>query len=204
MVCRACAPQVAPARSTLCRARAACPPPRACAVPRRDSRRALLAGCVALPLLPAVPAVATPAPVTKRTGLSDEQVRDVLASGLADGQYFVNADGMPVDVFDDACRFKDPTNNTAGLQRYLTALDLLFDPAKSRVRLLSIAVTAPRQITARWTLGGELKLPWRPRVPEFEGAAVYTLSDQGLVVQQEETWSISPLEALRETFTPGG
>jgi hypothetical protein len=31
---------------------------------------------------------------------------------------------------------------------------------------------------------------------------VYTLNDDGLIVLQDQTWSISALEALRETFTP--
>jgi hypothetical protein len=31
---------------------------------------------------------------------------------------------------------------------------------------------------------------------------VYTLNEAGLIVLQDQTWSISALEALRETFTP--
>lgn len=34
------------------------------------------------------------------------------------------------------------------------------------------------------------------------GHTVYTLSADGLIVSQEQTWSVSALEALRETFTP--
>ena len=36
----------------------------------------------------------------------------------------------------------------------------------------------------------------------YEGHVVYTLNDQGLVAVQSQTWSISPFEALKETFTP--
>ena len=118
------------------------------------------------------------------------------------GQYFINSGGLTTAVFTDDCRFKDPTTDVVGLQRYLAAVDILFDPASSRVTLLSCTATGPREVTATWTLQGYLKLPWRPYVPPFRGTAVYTLDDRGLVVQQEETWEISAWDALRETLTP--
>lgn len=156
----------------------------------------------ALPLAPLGPPVRQPSSTGKRTGSSDAQALEVLARSLSEGRYFVNAEGKPTELFADDCRFRDPTNDIVGLKRYVTALGLLFEPASSDVQLLDIAVSAPRQVTARWTLGGYLKLPWHPYVPPFEGKAVYTLNDEGLVVLQDESWSISPLEALRETFTP--
>ena len=175
----------------------------------RARRRALLLSFVVAPALSTVSSVhaATPGQVGaanagKRTGLSDAEVMDVLGKSLADGKYFVNSRGMAVDVFRDDCAFVDPTNSTVGLQKYMTALDLLFDPEHSTVKLLDIHVAAPRRIEATWTLGGYLKFPWHPFVPDFEGTATYTLDTDGLVARQQETWSISPLEALRETFTP--
>lgn len=73
------------------------------------------------------------------------------------------------------------------------------------MRLLSIAVTSPRTVEATWELGGFLRKEfffWRPVVKPFEGKVVWTVGDDGLVVEQREEWSISPWEALRETFTP--
>ena len=170
-------------------------------------RRAFLLSCVVVPAFSTVRSVQAASPVGastagKRTGLSDEQVMDVLGRSLREGKYFVNSAGMAVDVFRDDCSFVDPTNATVGLQKYLTALDLLFDPEHSNVKLLDIRVAGPRSILATWTLGGYLRFPWHPFVPDFDGTATYTLDADGLVARQEETWSISPLEALRETFTP--
>ena len=125
----------------------------------------------------------------------------MLAADLAEGQYFVTG-RLSQDVFADDCRFRDPTNDIVGLARYLKALGILFDPAHARVTLLSCAATGPRQVTATWTLGGYLQLPWHPYVPPFQGCCVYTLDERGLVVLQDQTWSISAAEALRETFTP--
>eukprot|EP00897_Mesotaenium_endlicherianum_P009254 jgi/Mesen1/8357/ME000463S07801 len=98
--------------------------------------------------------------------------------------------------------FKDPTNTTVGLDKYLQAVSILFDPAFSKQELVSIAVTSPTTIDAKWTLGGFLKFPWRPRVVPFEGATQYTIDAEGLVSLHDESWSISPLTALIETITP--
>ena len=141
---------------------------------------------------------------TKRLGLSPSEVMEYLRQGLQEGQYFVNPSGLPVFVFDDECRFKDPTNDVVGLSRYQKALGILFDESKSKVKLESIEVVEGEQkIKARYLLGGTLKLPWRPCVPEYGGVVTYTLSDEtGLVVSQDQEWTISAAEALRETFTP--
>lgn len=164
---------------------------------------------------------APPASEPKRTGLTAEQIavrfpwrgsalaltrfsvaQEVIARDLADGQYFVNSAGLTRAVFADDCRFKDPTTDVVGLGRYIAALDILFDPASSRVTLLSCAATGPRQVTAAWTLEGYLKFPWHPYVPRFRGTAVYTLNEQGLIAQQEEQWDISPWDAFVETLKP--
>lgn len=125
----------------------------------------------------------------------------ILSRGLEAG-YFVRSAAMPTEVFSDDCRFVDPTTSVTGLSRYVAALDVLFDPAESNVTLTSAEVVAPRQILAKWTLGGRLKLPWRPVVPAFAGTALYTLGEDGLVIEQRETWSVSAAEALLQTFTP--
>ncbi|CAI5964753.1 unnamed protein product, partial [Closterium sp. NIES-65] len=101
-----------------------------------------------------------------------------------------------------ALTFKDPTNDTSGLARYLAAVSILFDPAFSKQELLSIAVTSDKSVTATWRLGGYLKFPWQPRVEPFTGSTVYELDDDNLVAVHNESWSISPITALIETFTP--
>lgn len=180
------------------------------------SRRHLLAGTASLALVaPSVtptPSAALPlAPLgkiehvggDKLIDLSPEQVADILARNLREGQYFVTGDLTP-EIFADDCRFKDPTNDVVGLARYVKALGLLFDASYSAVRLQDIKVTSAHSIEANWTLGGYLKFPWHPRVEPFEGKTVYTLSPENgnLIILQDQTWSISGAEALRETFTP--
>lgn len=66
--------------------------------------------------------------------------------------------------------FVDPTNDTVGLDRYLKAVDVLFDGAQSELKLKDIRVVDSRTIRAEWTLAGVLKFPWRPRIQSFDGA----------------------------------
>ena len=117
--------------------------------PSEISRRQLFAATVAATTLLAsrsqpLPALALPlAPLGKAssqiggeklTGLTPQQVADILARNLREGEYFITGDLTP-EIFDDSCRFKDPTNDIVGLSRYVKALGILFDPGFSAVRL---------------------------------------------------------------------
>ena len=184
--------------------------------PSRPGRRAALAvglgvlggavsplprdGASALPLAPlgAVKSVGG----AKRTGLSADEVAAILKADLVTGQYFVTGN-LTREVFDDNCRFKDPTNDVRGLSRYLTALGLLFDPKDSAVALTKIEVTSPTTVETDGTLQGYLRFPWHPRVDPYAFHTTYTLDPETkLVVDQSQTWSISGARAIAETFTP--
>eukprot|EP00242_Pyramimonas_sp_CCMP2087_P005563 CAMPEP_0198212530 /NCGR_PEP_ID=MMETSP1445-20131203/26495_1 /TAXON_ID=36898 /ORGANISM="Pyramimonas sp., Strain CCMP2087" /LENGTH=248 /DNA_ID=CAMNT_0043886995 /DNA_START=78 /DNA_END=824 /DNA_ORIENTATION=+ len=182
---------------------------------KQNSRRTLLqiASATAFSTLfyPRAPAVAIPlAPLGKvgvptggkKLRLTVDEAKDMLANDLAVGQYFVTGN-LTKELFADDCRFKDPTNDIVGLARYVKALGILFDPLDSSVELVSIQVTGPSTIEADWTLGGTLKLPWRPKIGRIQGHTIYTLNNDGIVQTQEQQWSISGVKALVETFTPG-
>lgn len=51
-------------------------------------------------------------------------------------------------------RFTDPTTVVTGVNKYVAAVKLLFDPELSQQELLSIDVTGPRTIEVNWRLGG--------------------------------------------------
>jgi Uncharacterized conserved protein (DUF2358) len=145
----------------------------------------------------------------KFTSLSSDELANRLARDLAfgsteKGSYILTGD-LSGDIFMDSCSFIDPTNKVDSLQKYQKALTILFDPATSRVDVLE----APRvssvdgTIRARYRCRGTLKLPWHPAVSAFESDIVWTVDkDTGLISKQEQTWSKSAGEALRETFTP--
>lgn len=122
------------------------------------------------------------------------------------GGYLVTGD-IDAAIFSDDCRFVDPTNDVSSLARYSRALTLLFDAdaANQTVQLVDSRVDArARLITATLHISdGILKLPWRPRIRNFDATITWTVGPDGLVHEQRQTWSISAAEALRETFTPG-
>mmetsp|Transcript_34542 Transcript_34542/g.88372 ORF Transcript_34542/g.88372 Transcript_34542/m.88372 type:complete len:328 (+) Transcript_34542:254-1237(+) len=105
----------------------------------------------------------------EKVRLPVEEVMEVLRHDLEEGQYFVTGDLSP-QIFEDDCRFKDPTNDIKGLSRYLKALTILFDAEYSGVKLLSIRVVDDYTIEAAWTLGGYLKFPWNPESSRLRGA----------------------------------
>eukprot|EP00238_Polyblepharides_amylifera_P009049 CAMPEP_0196586706 /NCGR_PEP_ID=MMETSP1081-20130531/55295_1 /TAXON_ID=36882 /ORGANISM="Pyramimonas amylifera, Strain CCMP720" /LENGTH=234 /DNA_ID=CAMNT_0041908677 /DNA_START=121 /DNA_END=822 /DNA_ORIENTATION=+ len=116
-----------------------------------------------------------------------EKVKDILEDDLAVGQYFITGN-LTKEIFADDCRFKDPTNDIVGLARYVKALGILFDPDNSSVELRSIEVVGDRTIQATWTLGGTLKLPWKPVIDRIQGQTIYTLNESGLIQVQEQVW----------------
>lgn len=174
-------PRALQRHAPLVSATAAVVQPRQPLPPPCSSRRGLLAS---LPLLLASTACAAPAVEAKRTGLSADQVSALLARDLAVGKYFINAEGLTTDIWREDALFVDPTNTTKGLRKYMAALDLLFDPSVSTLVLDTIAVTGPRTVYATWTLGGMLRLPWRPVVAPFKGTSTYTLDSDGLIERQ--------------------
>ena len=95
-----------------------------------------------------------------------DDVARIIERDLSEGQYFVTGN-LTREVFDDRCRFVDPTNDVVGLSRYLTALGLLFDPATSEVTVRSVEVTSPTTIESVGTLEGYLRFPWHPKVDKY-------------------------------------
>lgn len=145
---------------------------------------------------------------TKRRDLTSDALLDTLTNDIAVNQYFVTGK-LTEEIFADDCRFIDPTTNVKGLSRYLRALSVLFDPERSRVELVGeLRRTSRDVIEGDYIAEGYLKLPWKPKVPRYEGHIVWTIHPDdgspraGLIVEQRQTWSISGGEALMETFTP--
>lgn len=189
-------------------------------------RRAFLAAPCAASAVVTLPAFAAPFDVRRYTALaplgpadarlgSDKLrlplgelaatlARDVSVGAHGRGGYFVSADLTP-EIFADDCDFVDPTNSVKSLSKYVKALKILFDPALSSCALVEgpIIDEGARTVRARVRSAGVLNLPWRPRIAPYETDIVWTVgADSGLVVSQEQTWSISAAEALVQTFTP--
>lgn len=130
-------------------------------------------------------------------------VHDATEGATGRGGYLVTGDLDP-RLFDDRCRFVDPTNDVASLSRYRRALLVLFDAdVGQEVSLLGKPTidAERRSVTASLRVGpGVIKLPWRPKIGAFDTAITWFLDDDGIVKEQSQLWSISASAALRQTF----
>ena len=183
------------------------PAPRAATPSRRD---AILLGAGAVFLssppssgaLPLAPLGGVKPVGGEKRRLPIDEVARIIERDLSEGQYFVTGN-LTREVFDDRCRFVDPTNDVVGLSRYLTALGLLFDPATSEVTVRSVEVTSPTTIESVGTLEGYLRFPWHPKVDKYTYFMTHHVDPEtGLIVEQSQTWDISGAKAIAETFTP--
>ena len=113
-------------------------------------------------------------------GLSLDAVMDAVRTDFESGQYYVTG-RLSQQCYADDCLFDgpDPDMPVRSLQRYSDALRGLFDPKLSSIELLALEPRADRRFVAHWTLRGALKLPWRPTIPEYRGATVYEVDDDG-------------------------
>ncbi|KAJ7527259.1 hypothetical protein O6H91_16G045100 [Diphasiastrum complanatum] len=137
----------------------------------------------------------------KKKNLAIDDIKQIIENDIKIGQYYVTGK-LTRNIYNNHCRFIDPTTNVEGLDKYIDAVTQLFDPKASKQQLLSIEVTSPKTIMAHWRLGGFLKFPWRPLIRPYEGTTRYGLDDQGLIISHDETWNISLLTAFLEFLTP--
>ena len=133
--------------------------------------------------------------------------RDLTAGATGKGSYIVSGD-LSTNLFRDDCVFLDPTNRVTSLSQYQKALTILFDPNRSVVELLDPLTIVDQNdgtttIQGRFRSRGFLQLPWNPYITAYESNIVYKVgTDDGLIYEQDQTWSKSSYVALRETFTP--
>jgi hypothetical protein len=135
--------------------------------------------------------------------LATRLTRDLTEGATGQGGYFLTGD-LSKDIFRDDCVFVDPTNRVSSLSQYQRALRILFDPSQSSISLLGeLSVNEKeRTISGRLRSRGVLQLPWKPYINAYETDIVYRIDENGLICQQEQQWSKSASQALKETFTP--
>eukprot|EP00250_Pteridium_aquilinum_P014796 c22203_g3_i4 orf=23-598(+) len=103
--------------------------------------------------------------------LSIAKIKDIIESDIRNGQYYVTGD-LTQAIYEDDCRFVDPTTDIRGVDKYVAAVRLLFDPNSSHHELISIDLIGPSTIQAKWKLEGYLKFPWHPHIEPYEGTRV--------------------------------
>lgn len=136
--------------------------------------------------------------------LSSRLAVDLSSGHTGQGGYFISGD-LDESIFRDDCVFVDPTNRVSSLTQYRNALRILFDPSESQVQLVKPMSVNHEENTIEATIRsrGVLQLPWRPYITAYESRIIYSVDENGLILEQSQTWSKSASRALQETFTPG-
>ncbi|KAJ0911328.1 putative NTF2-like domain superfamily protein [Helianthus annuus] len=121
-----------------------------------------------------------------------------------DNAYFVTGN-FTSGIYAEDCIFEDPTIRFSGRDLYSRNLKLLvpfFDhPSISLQGITKVLSGETESVKATWKLRTYLKLPWRPLI-SVDGTTVYDLDNQFRIVKHVESWSVSPLEAIGQIFTP--
>ena len=75
-------------------------------------------------------------------------------------------------------------------------------PAGRAVELDSLELADDGAVEARWRMVGDIAVPWKPRL-DLRGCTRYTLGgDGGRIVRYDESWAITPAEALLQLVRP--
>lgn len=150
-------------------------------------------------------------PKTKGLALEEilEHIRNDWKKKSKKGYYITGR--LTSSIYRDDCLFDgpDPDMPVRGLRKYLNAASKLFDHASSHAELLSLRVVdnddndnTAATILATWQIDGVLRLPWRPKLPQWTGSTYYRLDKDNLVYRHEETWDMSVAEAFLKTLVP--
>ena len=103
---------------------------------------------------------------------------------------------MERQFYSSNVEFIDPLNSFIGIDKYQNNVDLLAGRtalgkilfSNAVINLHNIEQLGTNRLRTRWTLQVTVKfLPWQPR-PKFSGISDYTISNDGVVVKQEDYW----------------
>ncbi len=111
------------------------------------------------------------------------------------------------DIYTRDIYFQDPVNKFKGKINYR----IIFWTLRFHARLFFTTIffdlhevhqSAKNRITAKWTVRGILRVPWKAKV-FFNGSSTYKLNQDGLIYDHLDTWDRKPSEILQQFFRKG-
>ena len=101
-----------------------------------------------------------------------------------------------------ATRARSASEVASGGGRRLGNRTAALPPAGRAVELDSLELADAGAVEARWRMVGDIAVPWKPRL-DLRGCTRYTLGgDGGRIVRYDESWAITPAEALLQLVRP--
>ncbi|MDF5721833.1 MAG: DUF2358 domain-containing protein [Rhizonema sp. PD37] len=111
------------------------------------------------------------------------------------------------DIYTPDIYFQDPVNKFKGKINYR----IIYWTLRFHARLFFIKIffdlhevnqSAKDTITAKWTVRGILRVPWKAKIL-FNGSSTYKLNQDGLIYDHLDTWDRKPGEILQQFFRKG-
>ncbi|MDF5729892.1 MAG: DUF2358 domain-containing protein [Rhizonema sp. PD38] len=111
------------------------------------------------------------------------------------------------DIYTRDIYFQDPVNKFKGKINYR----IIFWTLRFHARLFFTKIffdlhevnqSDKETITAKWTVRGILRVPWKAKV-FFNGFSTYKLNQDGLIYDHLDTWDRKPSEILQQFFRKG-
>jgi hypothetical protein len=141
----------------------------------------------------------------KLFGLSLSELADVIRKDWREENkkgYYVTG-RLTANIYRDDCLFDgpDPDMPIRGIRKYMNAASQLFEYKSTTSELLSLHINEGTAV-AKWRFNGTMRLPWKPKLPEFTGTTTYFIDSSGLIYKHIETWDISVFQAFVQVFLP--
>jgi hypothetical protein len=110
------------------------------------------------------------------------------------------------DIYSQDIYFRDPVNTFKGKFNYR----IIFWTLRFHAQLFftqiyfdlhEVKQTESNIILAKWTVRGDLRVPWKAQI-FFNGYSTYKLNEDGLIYEHIDTWDRSPQTILKQFITP--
>jgi hypothetical protein len=141
----------------------------------------------------------------KRLGLSLKEIAEIIRKDWREENYkgYYVTGRLTANIYRDDCLFDgpDPDMPVRGVRKYVNAASQLFEYKSTTSELLSLQIHTDTAI-AKWRFNGTMRLPWKPKLPQFTGTTIYYIDSSGLIYKHIETWDISVCQAFVQVFFP--
>ncbi|EJK46651.1 hypothetical protein THAOC_34669 [Thalassiosira oceanica] len=134
-------------------------------------------------------------PESKQTGLSDDQLREIIKADMVDKSFLVTAD-ITRSVYDETATFTDEIDEYT-MDKWIKGTQSLFVASGSRVSLVGDVDVNKKEVTFRFDEDLMFNIPFKP-VVALTGKVVLTRDETtGLITSYREFWDQSVNEVLK-------
>ena len=146
-------------------------------------------------------------PPRKLEKIESKQLLEGIRADFEERQYLWSGD-IDLELYDEMCTFTDPTISFEGLSKFQSnmrsltpIIDVLVPKEQRKCVLRDIKLEETGEVTAKWRMIGDIKLPWSPRI-DIGGRTKYSPGKDGRIKSYSEQWDIDAGEALAQLVQP--